>query len=192
MPDLTSLLSTFLQGLYAGVVGSGGATTTLGSATSIVSVAEGTGTATALVGGTLSTAITSTATTGTSEETLLSYTLPANTLAVNGRGVRITAWGTTAANANSKTFRIYFGAAAVALQGGTGSGLPWLGSATVLRASATTQVSSGQAVYNGALSRIDAGGPTETLSGTVLIKVTGQTPTAAGDLTNTGLLVEAI
>jgi hypothetical protein len=101
MADLTTLLNKFLQNLYAGVLDLGGSSTvTIGSGTSVTSVAVGSGTTTALVGGTLFTSTTAAATTGTAEETLMSYTMPANTLAVNGRGVRITAWGSTAANVN--------------------------------------------------------------------------------------------
>ncbi len=45
----------------------------------------------------------------TTEETLMSYTLPADSLSSDGKGLRIIAWGTTAYNTNKKTIRIKFG-----------------------------------------------------------------------------------
>ena len=47
----------------------------------------------------------------TSLKTLQSFTLPADTLNSNGKGVKIRAWGTSSANANDKTLKFYFGAA---------------------------------------------------------------------------------
>lgn len=141
---------------------------------------------------TLFSSTTSTSTTGLVEETLLSYTLKASQLAVNGRGVRISAWGTTAANANNKTFRIYFGATVVQVQAGGASALPWFATATVLRASATTQVATGNGNFSGIALNTSNTSPGETLSGTVLIKVTGTTPTLLGDLTQSGLLIELV
>ena len=52
---------------------------------------------------------TSQATTGTSEEVLATYTLPANTLARNGQAVRVTMRGYHAANSNSATLRVRLG-----------------------------------------------------------------------------------
>jgi len=46
---------------------------------------------------------------GTGVDDLLSYALPANTLSANGKGIRITAQGATANNANAKTLRFVFG-----------------------------------------------------------------------------------
>lgn len=133
---------------------------------------------------------TSTPTTGTIEETLLSYTLKASQLAANGQGVRITAWGTVAANANAKTFKVYFGSTVVTVQAGTASALPWTATAVVVRATATTQVATGSGTFSTGVVNTSNTSPGETLSGTVLIKVTGTTPTLLGDLTQSGLLIE--
>lgn len=78
-------------------------------------VGVGAGGASGSVCGTLFTDFTDRPTTITTEEHLVGYTLPADTLNVDGRGLSITAWGTTAANANTKALRIYFGGT-----GGTG------------------------------------------------------------------------
>ena len=45
----------------------------------------------------------------TGEDNLITYSLPANTLSVNGMALRIVAWGLTANNANAKTLKVYFG-----------------------------------------------------------------------------------
>lgn len=152
----------------------------------------GTGGATAFIGGTLFTSTTATSTTGLVEETLMSYPMPGGTLAVDGRGLRITAKGIYAANANTKAARLYFGAMTAQTVGvfnGTGFTLELI----VGRRSATTQM--------GFFTGVSSGGVqiptnpltgTETLSGSVLIKLTGTGATTIGDITATLLLVEAI
>jgi len=154
--------------------------------------AVGTGTAAATFGGTLFTSTTATATTGTIEETLLQYTLPANTLAVNGRGLRITVYGTTAANANSKTLKLYFGLTVLNSLNTTSSGSGLVITGTVFRTGASTQISGTTGLTNTGLAIIGGTASAEALSGTVLIKVTGTTPTLLGDITAQILLVEAI
>jgi hypothetical protein len=51
---------------------------------------------------------------GGGEDDLMSYTLPANALSAAGKGVRITANGTTANNSNPKTVKLYFGGTEIA------------------------------------------------------------------------------
>jgi hypothetical protein len=131
---------------------------------------------------------------GTTVETdLLTYTLPASALATNGQGVRITAWGTTAANGNSKSVRLYFGATAVTVQVGiVASATPWYHSAVVLRASATTQTAGSVSFIVGNVGAPLTTTPGETLSGAVVLKVTGTSAVAGGDITSAGFLVEAL
>jgi hypothetical protein len=192
MADLTTLLNKFLQNLYAGVLDLGGSSTvTIGSGTSVTSVAVGSGTTTALVGGTLFTSTTAAATTGTAEETLMSYTMPANTLAVNGRGVRITAWGSTAANVNAKMIKVYFGTSVPAVITTSSSGAAWRATAYMTRTGAAAQTSWGEILVSASAAAYGAFTATEALTSTVLIKVTGTTATAAGDATATGFMVEA-
>lgn len=159
---------------------------------SAFAVLIGTGTATATVGGTLSVSTTAAPTTGTIEETLASYTMPANTLAVNTRGVRITAWGTTAPNANSKTVKMYFGTSVPLVLTTSGSGIGWRGTVITTRTGASAQTTWGETLASGTALAYGAFTSTEALTSTVLIKVTGTTATAAGDATLTGFLVEAI
>ena len=154
----------------------------------------GTGTAVARVGGVLNVNTTSRATTGTSEEVLATYTLPANTLSANGKAIRVTAWGTTAANGNNKTARIRFGGIAgtnIALGTFSTNDGGWEAVAVLVRTGASTQTSAGTV-------RSLTGGTTvglataQTMSNAIDIVVTGTTPTSAGDITFKCLLVEAL
>lgn len=157
-------------------------------------VTPGTGTAVASVGGVLHVNTTSQATTGTSEEVLATYTLPANTLSASGKAIRVTAWGTSAANGNTKIVRIRFGGIGGTQTSAvtwTGSGSAWKQVTEIIRTGATTQESCGQA-HGNAATLITYAAPTQTLSGAVDIVVTATTPTAAGDVTFKGLIVEAL
>lgn len=125
---------------------------------------------------------------------LQSYSLPANALAVNGQGVRIRAWGTTANNANAKAIRIAFGSTLVAnLTLVISTAAAWVVEATVYRTGAATQ----DAVqWYGQHSSASATVPNittpgETLSGAVTIQCSC-TQTAAADVTQEGMTVEYI
>jgi hypothetical protein len=77
-------------------------------------VNAGAGTGTAIIGGTLSVNTTAVGTgNDTDETTLMSYSLPANTLNTDGRGIRITAVLKTSADANNKTIQLKFGSAVI-------------------------------------------------------------------------------
>lgn len=164
----------------------------LGFARIFGSVPIGTGGASATLGGTLFSSTTSANNVSTGETDLITYPMPGGTLAVNTRGVRITAWGTSAANVNAKTLKVYFGATVVATTVTSLSATPWVLRATVLRVTATTQTAAGEAFLTA-----NNGGPTitapgATLSGAVTLKVTGQSAVASDDITGLALLVEAI
>jgi len=163
------------------------------TSTGTSTVPVGTGGATETIGGTLYSSTTAASTTGLVEETLQSYTMPANTLAVNTRGVRITCWGKTAANANNKTVLVYFGATQIAFVGAAAlNNASWHSVSNVGRITNTTQTASGGGIFTATNWQQIVTAPAETLSGAVLIKVTGTGPTTIGDVTVNGLLVEAI
>ena len=156
----------------------------------------GTGTAVARVGGVLNVNTTSQATTGTSEEVLATYTLPANTLSANGKAIRVTANLSGAANTNSKTARIRLtntSGAALASVTSTTSAAEISFSVVIIRTSATTfnSVSMGGA-HAGNVQVNRNTGISATFSGDVVFVVTGLTGTSAGDLTFQLLLVEAL
>lgn len=74
------------------------------------------------------------------EYSLNSITLPANAFNATGRALRVTAWGTLAANANAKNLKIYFGSSAVAtVTGSVGNGVAYFIYMTVIRTGASTQ-----------------------------------------------------
>lgn len=154
----------------------------------------GSGASTAPPVGTLFLSTVSASNVTTGETDLISYPMLANTLAVNGRGVRIHAWGSTAANTNGKTARLYFGATLVnASISITTTGAVWTLDATVIRTGAATQIANGYSnANNSGYNTFTNTAPTETLSGAVTIKVTGQSASASADLTALALVVEAI
>lgn len=138
-------------------------------------------------------------TTGTVAETLYTFNLPANTLAVDGQAIRIIFSFITAANGNNKNALISFGATNIwsTGQGAFNNNLDTV-VCDVFRTGAATQKSVCNLVHftNAAVSALGGantviGGngnaalttPGETLSGAVAILFRALTPTAAADLT---------
>lgn len=164
-------------------------------------VAVGTGTATAVVEGTLFTSATPACTIAdTNETTLITYTLPASALSANGRGVKITAFGTFGTNANTKQVKVYFGTAGVDQPGASTSALsnvPWFSNSVVLRTGAATEVAAGYQFYSGfaGAAAITTAGMslTENTAAPIVIKITGKNSIAsAGDVCASGMIVETI
>jgi hypothetical protein len=139
----------------------------------------------------LFTSTTSVANVGTAETDLITYSLPGGTLSVNNQKVRITAWGGTAANANTKTIKIYFGAVALRSFATTSQG-SWIASGLVVRTGASAQAGIGGVRFSTVAEVISGTSPSETLSGAVVIKVTGQSAVGSGDVTANGMFVEWI
>jgi hypothetical protein len=158
-----------------------------------VSAAAGTGSGSVGLGGVLTVSTTSAQTTAvTTEETLWTYNLPANTLSSDNYGVRITVWGQTGATANTKNMRVYCGAQSRGLLTGASNNGHWVISAIVTRTGATTQkaVAWGQGGPGGLITT-NTSSPTETLSGAVTIAMKGTNGTAAaGDIVFLGAIVE--
>ena len=156
------------------------------------------GTDSARVGGALSTEMTTTQTTAvTTEESLSSYTLPARAMWKDGQGVRIKAWGTTAANTNAKTLRIRLGGVSGTILMDTGApaanNTNWVITAEFFRTSETTQESHGEATHNGSVREPNTSSPTEDLTTSLDIVVTGQNSVAsAGDIVHKGTVIEYI
>jgi len=138
---------------------------------------------------------TSIANTGSTETDLRTYTLPANAFSETGKGVRITAYGTTANNANIKTLRLYFDGVVI-------------GSIALTTSQANTFRADGEVMYDlGTTSRaimqiIQGGTATQTIctsttvttyttSNSAIIKVTGE-GVATNDITLRGIIIEYI
>lgn len=156
----------------------------------------GTGTATFLPAGALNKGTGSGATTAVvTEEDLLTYTLPANTLSATGKGVRIRVAGTTAANTNTKTVRLYFGATVIFSNDITTApnNRSWNFEALVLRNAATTQEAIATGSVAATLQTTTYQGTSADPTAAIEIKVTGQNGIAtAGDITAQILLVEYV
>lgn len=130
---------------------------------------------------------------GVGETDLITYALGPSQLAATGDRVRIKAWGIAAANANSKTFRLYFGTTVVVTKTETAAGsVHWYIDAEVIRTGAATQISIGgyNSVNTG--SQVLTAAPGETLSSPINIKITGQSAVGSNDITSRGMIVEFI
>jgi hypothetical protein len=127
------------------------------------------------------------------EQNLKTYSLPPDALAQQGDGLRITAWGITAANTNSKVVTLYFGAATVATFTTIVSGQSWTITGLITRgATALLQAISGLAVAGVAASPNNVAG-TVNLAAAVLIRLACTDGAAvAASITCNGLLVERI
>jgi len=129
----------------------------------------------------------------TVESTLQSYTLPPGALSAAGQAIRASCWGTTGANANNKTMKLYFGSSVVTTPTAATNNGTWLLRMVVLRKTATTQGFMGDGLVNTTAVAPSVTDGAETLANGILIKCTGTNGTAsASDITANGLLVEGI
>jgi hypothetical protein len=154
--------------------------------------------ATGTISGRVTTDFTQRANTNAAETDLSSYSMPANSMTGDGQVVRVTAFGTTAANANAKRIRMYFGATTVAdsTSSITWNNYAWHIVVYIMRRTATTQKTTG--MWFGAVAAattlnntIVAASPGETLTGAVIIKTTGL-GTATNDVLQEGFIVETV
>lgn len=133
------------------------------------------------------------ATSGTSAQayTLATFNLPAGVVSVNGQGLKIRAWGSSAANTNAKTMALKFGATTVATCNGTTSGANWYLEAEVYRTAAATQVSIGNSEYNATWAQTQAT-PAETLANSIVAAMVATNGSASADITCVGFIVELV
>lgn len=131
--------------------------------------------------------------TGTAEQTLQTYTMPANTLSAAGQAVRVTCWGTTAANGNNKTMKLYFGASVISTGTLTLNNKSWTLNLLVMRTAAATQVALGTGIGDATDVATYTNAGTDDLTAGVVIKCTGQDGTSsAADITATAMTVELV
>lgn len=130
------------------------------------------------------------------EDNLITYSLPANTLLVNGDGVRITAWGAITSSANAKTIKLYFGTAMILSKiMDTSVASDWKIEAVVLRRTSNVQESSASMVSAAGLKIQNDGSLTQTDTAAITIKCTGEVgggSPANDEITQAGLLVELL
>jgi len=118
---------------------------------------------------------------GTGEDTIASYTVPADTLASNGDSIWFEAFGIAANNANSKTLKVYFGADEIIAAVDTSWGLEWTMRGRIIRTGTGTQkafvdftTSSGTGAGSlGGAAGVNAG-CTEDETGTIVLAITAE------------------
>lgn len=130
----------------------------------------------------------------TNETDLWSYTMPAGTLNANGKGVRVTIFGTYGANANTKTVRGYFGGTLVADIGAAAfNNSGWKLVMDVIRTGASAQVGFGAGLAPATTVATRLATPAGDTTTALEIKTTGQNGTAAAnDVVFRGAIVEAL
>lgn len=119
--------------------------------------------------------------TGTSEETLATYSLPANALDVTGRRIRVcTSWH-MATNGNNKTIKLYFGASVISSGTLTDSNKNGVACLDVVKSGASTQIVTGTMLHDttNITPYINAGSDDDTAA--ITIKMTGQDGSASAN-----------
>lgn len=133
----------------------------------------------------------------TNEDTLMTYTLPGNSLTTNGWSVRLTAFGTGVNTANATTLKCYFGSTITDTLVLTASQANvWRVVYDVIRIDATHQTAFGTIVQGGTVTvtKAENTAPAETLSGNVVMKCTGQrgTSSTSNSVVQLGEVIEGL
>lgn len=129
---------------------------------------------------------------GAGTDDLISYTLPAGTLAANGDTLEITCWGTYAANANNKTINVSIDAATEYTTGAIAAvGVSWQVKITYVRLTSTTQTMSITFISGFSALRAEAetSSGAATMANAIVFKLTAA-GTADNDIVQTGMLVK--
>jgi len=168
-----------------------------GAVTSAFAFTPGAGATAAVVSGCVYMNTTSTNSTNAGFQSLVTETLDANTLNANGKAIRITTWGTSAANANAKNVGIFFGAAGDdALVSIPANYTDWRCQCIVVRTGASAQVNNGIAystVSPGTTPSVQIvnSTPAEDTTTAISISATCNT-TVAADVVLKGFMIEVI
>lgn len=162
----------------------------------VITGKAGAGTGAPVMVGTLALNVTPVGNVGVGEDTLMSYSLPANSLSANGKAVRVKMWGYTSSNSNAKTLSFYFGSALLQTISPVINELNyWTAEIIMTRYDAAVQAKYIHItnINNNvvAFADISIGSATEDETGAILIKATGE-GTADDDIVQSGMLVEFI
>ncbi len=129
----------------------------------------------------------------TSEKDLSTTDLPANLLFTNNAGIWIEAWGTTAANTNNKTIKLYFGGTVIANSTNliaAPNNIGWKIRATVMRRGSSSQTYFSEVSGGGHPPFTAAGTLSATDTAAITVKDTGQNGSAsANDIVHQGLCI---
>lgn len=131
---------------------------------------------------------------GAGTDDLMTYSLPANSLSGNEKGVRITAWGTFANNANAKTLTMNFGSTVILTNALTiNVGATWYMEAYVFRTGVDTQDYIAKLITVGAagvaVNDIENGTSAQDDGAAITIKCTGAA-TTDNDIVQEGMIIE--
>lgn len=181
-------------GVTGTLISSGAVTAQAGLAVIGASTFAGAAGVTASAAGSLSRNLTpATTSAAATKQALQTYAVPAALLASTGQGVKVRAWGTVAANGNTKTMTLEFGATVVATSGAiTGSGVSWHLEAEVYRTGATAQSAIGKAMQGVTNIAPLSSTPAETLANSINMIMYGTNGSASADITCNGMVVELI
>lgn len=109
------------------------------------------------------------------EDTLRSYSIPANTMGANFvQGFRIRAFGTTGASGDNKVVKLYFGSTSISSGTITDNAKNWYFDITVYRSGVSTQVVVGEYQHDTTSNAPTVTTATEAETAAILVKVTGQ------------------
>ena len=154
----------------------------------------GTGTGDAVLIGLANLNVTAVGNIGAGEDDLMTYALPANSLSANGKAVRVHVWGTTAANANTKTIKFWFGVTERTINPTTTApnNQHWQCDATIVRTGASAQLMVLQGFVGTAYEQQTSNDlPTANEVNAITIKCTGNSAASAtDDIVQRGMLVE--
>lgn len=129
----------------------------------------------------------------TAETDLMTYALPTLALGATNKAVHLRAFGTTAANANSKVIKLYFGATALCSATTVVVSAVWMVEAIVIRTGLATQVAVGWAnANNSGFNTFLTSSPAENLGTAITIKVTGTSAVATADITAVAMMTTAL
>ena len=145
-----------------------------------------------VLGGVANSPFTDVGNVGTGEDTLQTFTLPANALNANGKAIRIRATFVVANNNNVKTVKLHFGATVIASSGPSDllQNLVVYFDVIVVRTGASAQRSTALRVEGTGVLLIRKT-PAEDTTGAIVIKGTGETETnVSNDVIQESMLVE--
>ena len=128
----------------------------------------------------------------TTETDLATFDLPANLFFTDNAGVWIEAWGTVAANGNTKTMKVYFGGSAIVQNGlsTTPNGVGWIARASIHRRSSGNQTYHANMLVGSTLQSVGVNTLTVSDTAAITVKATGQNGSAvANDITLQGFCV---
>ena len=150
--------------------------------------------AAAVMSGRFYTDTTQRANAGTGEDNLSSVSLPANLMDANGKVIRVTVWGSFAANANNKTLKVKLGSTNLFTVGPSAwDNVSWRLTCDIIRTGAAAQYAIDQLVMASTTyqSEVTGDAGTENFATALTLKTTGEA-TSTGDVTQDGFIVEVI